>query len=124
MEDCVINCGGPIESSLADTTEAGGGTEAAALAAAALRTDLPEDAATTTTNSLSEVQPDLLVTTLAAQNGTTIPRVGTTTAAVALRPTEAPGRNSYFTVWFFEIRTQRAAVTARSIKYEKFVVNR
>jgi hypothetical protein len=90
MEDCVINCGGPIESSLADTTEAGGGTEAA-LAAAALRTDLPEDAATTTTNSLSELQPDLVVTTLAAQNGTTISRVGTTAAAVALRPTEAPG---------------------------------
>jgi hypothetical protein len=91
MEDCVINCGGPIESPLADTTEAGGGTEAAS-AAAALRTDLPDDAATTTaTNSLSEVQPDLVVTTLAAQNGTTIPRVGTTAAAVALRPTEAPG---------------------------------
>ena len=80
MEDCVINCGGPIEP-LADTTEAGGGTEAAAL-----RTDLPEDA--TTTHSLTEAQQDLL-TTLAAQNGTAV-RVGPT-AAVAVRPTEAPG---------------------------------
>ena len=66
MEDCVINCGGPIEEP-EDTTlglEAVGGTEAVVAAAltSSVLTELPEE----TTSGLAE-QPDQLMTTLPTQ---------------------------------------------------------
>ena len=104
MEDCVINCGGPIEEP-EDTTlglEAAGGTEAVVAAAltSSVLTELPEE----TTSGLAEQQDQLMTTLPTQQHGNSSKSLPAATAATTVRPTEAPGIGAILMDFFLSLR--------------------